>query len=126
MAEERKVTFGLTEKAAYILIYLFGWLSGLIFFLSEKDDKNIRLHSLQWLIFSAAYCIAMLILGWIFGAIAVASLVAGGLAAFGVWTAISWILWIGYIVITILGIVRAFNGSIIKIPVAYDMASKKV
>lgn len=125
MAEEKKVTFGLTEKAAYVLIYLFGWLSGLIFYFSEKDDKNIRLHALQWLIFSAAFCILMIILGIIFGAITAATFLTGGLGAFVVFSIIDWILWIAYIVIMILGIVRAFNGSILKIPVAYDMAAKK-
>jgi uncharacterized membrane protein len=125
MAEERKVTFGLTEKAAFILLYLFSWLSALIFFVSEKEDKRIRLHALQWLIFSAAFCIAMIILGWIFGAITAATILSGGFGGIFIFGLISWLLWIGYIVIMILGIVRAFNGSIIKIPVAYDMAEKK-
>lgn len=125
MADDRKVTFGLTEKAAYILIYLFGWLSGLIFYFSEKEDKQIRLHSLQWLIFSAAFCIVMIILSIIFGAITAATILSGGLGGLIILSLIDWILWIGYVVIMILGIVKAINGNIIKIPVAYDMAQKK-
>jgi uncharacterized membrane protein len=125
MADDRKVTFGLTEKAAYILIYLFGWLSGLIFYLSEKEDKQIRLHSFQWLIFSAAYCIVMFILSIILGAITAATIMSGGLGGLVILNLISTILWIGYLVVMILGIVKAVNGNIIKIPVAYDMAQKK-
>jgi uncharacterized membrane protein len=126
MAEERKVTFGLTEKAAYILIYLFGWLSGLIFYLSEKEDKNIRLHSLQVLIFSAGVCIIMFVLGIIFGAMGAAAALSGSLGMILVWGWISSIVWIAYLVIIILAIVRACNGSILKLPVAYDIAVKKV
>lgn len=125
MAEEKKVTFGLTEKAAYVLIYLFGWISGLIFYFSEKEDKNIRLHALQWLLFSAAFCILMIILGIIFGAITAATLLTGGLAAIAIFGVIDWILWIAYLIIMILGIVRACNGSILKLPVVYDIAVKK-
>ena len=32
---------------AYILIYFFTWLSGLIFYLIEKEDKKIRFHAMQ-------------------------------------------------------------------------------
>jgi len=31
----------------YILIYFFTWLSGLIFYLIEKEDKKIRFHAMQ-------------------------------------------------------------------------------
>lgn len=126
MAGERTVTFGLNEKAAYILIYLFGWISGLIFYLSEKDDRNIRLHALQVLIFSAGFCIIMFILGLIFGAIAAATILSGGLGAALALSWISSLLWIAYLVIIIVAIIRACNGSILKLPVAYNIAEKKV
>ncbi len=126
MAGDRTVTFGLNEKAAYILIYLFGWISGLIFYLSEKDDRNIRLHALQVLIFSAGFIVGVIILGIIFGAIGAAAILSGG---FGLLVALNWILgllWIAYLVIIIVAIVRACNGSILKLPVAYNIAEKKV
>ena len=31
----------------YVLIYFFTWLSGLIFYLIEKDNKKIRFHAMQ-------------------------------------------------------------------------------
>jgi uncharacterized membrane protein len=31
----------------YILIYFFTWLTGLIFYLVEKEDKKIRFHAMQ-------------------------------------------------------------------------------
>ena len=133
MAGEKTVTFGLNEKAAYILIYLFGWISGLIFYLSEKEDRNIRLHALQVTIFSAGITVIWILLGIITGAIAAASaaaILAGGLGAsligLSIISIISWIINIAYIVLIIVAIVRACNGSILKLPVAYNIAEKKV
>ena len=115
---DRNVTFGLNEKLAYVLIYLFGWLSGLIFYVSEKDDKTIRVHALQALIFSAAYfAVVVILLPLIFGAMF-------SLGAWAVWATISTILWIAYWVVIILCIIRAVNGNILKIPVVYDIAAK--
>lgn len=31
----------------YVLIYFFTWLSGLIFYLIEKDNKKVRFHAMQ-------------------------------------------------------------------------------
>jgi uncharacterized membrane protein len=31
----------------YVLIYFFTWLTGIIFFVIEKDNKKVRFHALQ-------------------------------------------------------------------------------
>ena len=31
----------------YVLIYFFTWLTGIIFYIIEKDDKKVRFHALQ-------------------------------------------------------------------------------
>jgi len=31
----------------YVLIYFFTWLTGIIFYLIEKDNKKVRFHALQ-------------------------------------------------------------------------------
>jgi uncharacterized membrane protein len=31
----------------YIVVYFFTWLGGLIMYLVEKDDKNMRFHAMQ-------------------------------------------------------------------------------
>jgi uncharacterized membrane protein len=35
---------------SYILVYLFTWLTGIIFFLISKNDKRKRQHSIQAII----------------------------------------------------------------------------
>ena len=129
MAEERKVTFGLKEKTAYVLIYLFGWISGLIFYLSEKEDKQIRFHALQVIIFSAGFSVIMIILEIIIGIITAATIMSaglGGLAVLTVFGIIIWLLWIVYVVMIIIAIVKACSGGIFKLPVAYKIAEKHV
>jgi uncharacterized membrane protein len=31
----------------YVLIYFFTWLTGIIFYITEKDNKKVRFHALQ-------------------------------------------------------------------------------
>ena len=42
-----KSSTGLDENIAALLSYVFGWLSGLIFFLIEKDSRLVRFHAMQ-------------------------------------------------------------------------------
>ena len=46
----------------YILIYFFTWLSGLIFYLIEKDNKKIRFHAMQAILLG----VVMIVLGLTF------------------------------------------------------------
>lgn len=66
MTEKTKSTFGLDKNVACALTYVLGWVSGLVFFLAEKQDKDIRFHALQSIIFFGALnVIAMVpVLGW--------------------------------------------------------------
>lgn len=66
MVTKTKSTFGLDKNVACALTYVLGWVSGLIFFLSEKKDKEIRFHALQSLIFFGALNVIIMIpfLGW--------------------------------------------------------------
>lgn len=42
-----KATFGLDENVASAACYVLGWLTGIIFFLMEKDNKTVRFHAMQ-------------------------------------------------------------------------------
>ena len=42
---------GMDPKIAALLAYAFGWLSGLIFFLIEKNHREVRFHAAQSLVF---------------------------------------------------------------------------
>lgn len=50
MAETKKATFGLDRNAASAATYLLVWITGLIFFLAEKEDAEIRFNAAQSII----------------------------------------------------------------------------
>lgn|SRR5699024_1358722 len=48
---ETKTAIGLEENIAGLLCYLFTFVSGIIFLLIEKENKFVRFHAMQSLIF---------------------------------------------------------------------------
>jgi uncharacterized membrane protein len=46
----------------YVLIYFFTWLTGIIFFVIEKDNKKVRFHALQAIFLG----VIMMVLGFTF------------------------------------------------------------
>lgn len=45
-----KTSTGMQANVAGLLTYVAGWITGLIFFLIEKDNKFVRSHALQSII----------------------------------------------------------------------------
>mgnify|MGYP001075015846 CR=1 FL=1 len=101
---------GLEPNVAGLLCYLFGWVSGLIFFLIEKDSF-VRFHAMQSII--------------VFGAITVLSIIFGILFMVPfVGAILGAILWIGTLILWILLMVKAYQGERFKLPIAGDIAEK--
>src|SRR5678815_898729 len=59
-----KSSTGLDENVAALLSYVFGWISGLIFFLIEKDSRLVRFHGMQSLLFNILVAIVAIVL-WV-------------------------------------------------------------
>jgi uncharacterized membrane protein len=71
-----KSSTGLDENVASLLAYLFNWVSGLIFFLIEKNSRMVRFHAMQSILLFGAiivigtvFWIVFFILGLIAGQI---------------------------------------------------------
>ena len=102
---------GLDSNIAGLLSYVFGWITGLIFFLLEEKDEYVRFHAMQSII--------------VFGAITVLSIIFGILFAVPFLGAIlGSFLWIASIVLWIILIVKAYQGERFKLPIAGDLAEK--
>ncbi len=86
------------------LTYLVGWITGLIFLLTEKEDKFIRFHAAQSLV--------------TFGALTIITFVPllGQLLGLILWP-LSLILWI-------ILMVKAYNNEKFKLPVIGDFAEQ--
>jgi len=114
MAEEntvtKKYTFGLDKNFACALSYVAGWISGLVFFLSEKEDKEIRFHAVQSIIFFGSLSIISLFLGRI------------PLVGWSLMPVLGLLVFVGWLVC----LVKAYQGEHFKLPVVGDIAEKQV
>lgn len=104
-----KTSTGLDKNIASGLCYVLGWLSGLIFLLIEKEDKEVRFHAMQSIV--------------VFGGINVLNIVLSislvGIPLIPLLVIIALVLWI-------LLMVKGFQGAQYKLPFAGDLAEKWV
>ncbi len=102
-----KTSTGLEKNVAAGLCYVFGWVSGLIFLLLEKEDKDIRFHAMQSIIVFGGLNILQMVL----------TISLLGLPLVPIVGLVGIILWI-------LLMVKGFQGENYKLPFAGDLAEK--
>ena len=111
MAEEsRPTSTGIDQNVAGLLCYLVGWVTGLIFFLIEKENKFVRFHAMQSII--------------TFGGLTVLFLLLGFIPIIG-WMLVPFVALL-QLVLWILLMVKAYQGERFKLPVVGDMAEKNI
>ena len=116
-----KSSTGLDANVAGLIAYLFGWVSGLIFYLMEKDSRFVRFHAMQSILLNASV-IVIVIAFLIFNTIL--AFISGTLAAlFGL---LFFLLVLGFLGIAILCMVKAYQGQEFRLPVIGDMAANIV
>ena len=105
-----KTSTGMQANFEALLCYVFGWITGLIFFIVERENRFVRFHAMQSLVtFGVLHIVIMVIgiipfLGW---------LVAGVLGI------IAFILWI-------MLMMKAYKGEMYKVPWAGNFAEKQI
>jgi uncharacterized membrane protein len=113
-------SMGMQANVAAGLSYIVGWITGLIFFLGEKQNQFVRFNAMQSILFSGGLTVLYIIievLTFVFAAanIGILALLLGclfwlvGLAAFVVW---------------IILLINAFQGKKFKLPVIGDYAER--
>lgn len=126
-AQVGKSSTGLDENIAALLSYVFGWVSGLIFFLIEKDSRLVRFHAMQSLLFNILVAVVGIAL-WIvlFVVFMIAAQISGTLAT--LLSLVSILVWgvflLGILAGFILCLVKAFQGQYFKLPVIGNFAEK--
>lgn len=122
-----KSSTGLDENIASLLSYVFGWVSGLIFFLIEKDSRLVRFHAMQSLLFNVLFGVIAIAL-WIvlFIVFMVASQISGALTT--LLSLLSLLIWVVFTIAILVGwvmcLVKAFQGQYFKLPVIGNFAEK--
>ena len=64
-APVQKTSLGMEENIEGLLCYLFGWLSGLVLLLVEKNSKFVRFHAVQSLVVGGAVTVLYILLNGI-------------------------------------------------------------
>lgn len=122
-----KSSTGLDENIAALLSYIFGWVSGLIFFLIEKDSRLVRFHAMQSLLLNVAAGIIAVVLWILWFVLAVAASMASetlGFLVSAVLGLLIFVFWIALLIGVILCLVKAYQRQYFKLPIIGNFAEK--
>ncbi len=99
-----KTSTGLEANVAGLLCYVGWWISGLVFILIEKENKFVRFHAMQSIIVFAAINIIWIPLQFI--------------------PFVGWLIWALNFVLWIVLMIKAYQGTMYKLPWAGNLAEK--
>lgn len=116
-----KTSTGLEQNTAALLSYLFTWVTGLIFYLLEKDNKYVRFHAMQSILFGIAMVLAGVLLVILTTLLRYIPFIGGMTSML-----LSFAYWIGTVIIWILLMVKAFQGERYKLPFIGNIAERNV
>ncbi len=103
-----KTSLGMEANVAGLLSYLLGFITGIVFYVLEKENKFVRFHAMQSIVVFGALFVSMTVFGLIPGIGFLLSNILGILSI---------ILWV-------LLMVKSYQGEYFRIPVASDIADK--
>jgi uncharacterized membrane protein len=111
VTDNTKTASGLDPNVAAALSYALGWVTGLLFVLTEPENKFVRFHALQSTIVFAFLSVVCLLLQmfWLVGMLVTVFLVVPASA----------VLWL-------ILMFKAYQGERFKLPVAGDMAEQRI
>lgn len=110
MPQTDKTASGFDPNVAAALCYSLGWVTGLLFFMTEPQNKFVRFHAIQAMLVFGTACVAFLLclsvpfLGWI----------------------LSIFVFYGSVALWLLLMFKAYQGERFKLPIAGDMAEQRV
>ena len=124
---------GLDGNVAALLGYII-WVIALISVIMEKENRFVRFHAIQALLYNAAFivlyialAIVQIVITVIFGVAAAAAGDAGGAIGL-VLSLISLLIWMVVPLIMLIGIIlaaiKAYQGQMYKLPIIGNMAEK--
>ena len=122
-----KSSTGLDENVAALLSYVFGWLSGLIFFLIEKDSRLVRFHAMQSILFNVLVGVVAFVL-WIvvFILVMILSYVSNALGSLvGLLATLIWLVFlVGILIAWVFCLIKAYQSQYFKLPIIGNFAEK--
>lgn len=129
-----KSSSGLEPNIAAALSYI--WIVGVIFYLLEKENRFIRFHAMQSILFGIANSILMVVLLVVGFVLTFAFGIGGAMVGGGLGTLVSMLVWLIWLLFWLIGIalfatlifaaVKAYQGQKFKLPIIGNMADKIV
>lgn len=120
-----KTALGLDTNVGALLCYLpvcaISLIYSIIVIATDKDNKTVRFHAFQSLILTVAYIVVVVVLSVLGGIIAG---VTGSAILGSLFSLLSLVVILGFLVAMIIGCVKGYSGSSYKLPVIGDMAEK--
>jgi uncharacterized membrane protein len=98
---------GLQENIAALLSYVLGWVTGLVFFLIEPNNRFVRFHAMQSIIVFGIFTLLSIIFNWL-------------PFWFVIWPILSILAFILWVIL----IVKAYQWVYFKLPLVGDLAEK--
>jgi uncharacterized membrane protein len=115
-----KTSSGMEANVAGLLSYVLGPITGLIFFLLEKDNKFVRFHAFQSIVVFGALFILQMATGMLIQTFAMMR--AGFIIP--IFILASNLVMLAALILWVLLMVKAYQGEKFKLPIAGDMAEK--
>ncbi len=103
-----KTSSGMQPNIAALLSYVLGIITGIIFYLIEKENKFVRFHAMQSIV--------------VFGFLFVLGIVLSVIPVIG-WALLP-VLWVVDLIVWVLLMIKAYQGEYFKLPIAGDIAEK--
>jgi uncharacterized membrane protein len=107
---EEKTKLGLAQNVEALLAYVFGFISGFILLIIEKDNKFVRFHAMQ----SFVTFLLFAVVGWIASKVPF----LGGM--------VSSVLGFVQLALWILLMYKAYKGETYKLPVIGEIVDKQI
>ena len=121
-------------KVAAAISYI--WIVGLVFFFIEKENKFIRFHAMQSILFGIANSVIMVVLVVIGMVLTFAFGIGGAVVGGAIGTLVSMLVWVVWLLFWLIAIallvglvyaaVKAYQGQKFKLPIIGNMAENIV
>jgi uncharacterized membrane protein len=108
---------GLAENTAGALCYVLGWITGLVFFLTDKRPY-VQFHARQSIVVFGGLQILSFIVARIYGI----GFMFGGWGAFSIGMILYELIHLAMLVLWIVLMIKAYQGDKFRVPIAADIA----
>ena len=117
-----KTALGLSENIEAVIAYLLIWVSGIVIFVLEEENKFVRFHAMQ----SIIVFLPLTIISWIFGAISGPLFWSIGTPFMGgPLLLISQLIGVVIFVLWLLLMFKAYSGEMYELPIAGEIAKNQ-